>query len=66
MAFGATVDERSKEVREALETFFESKRGTCDLAGELEQRFFIRFEDAYTATDAILVEAGIFPLIDPF
>lgn len=66
MTFGPTAEDRSKEVRDALERFFERGQSTCDLASDLEERFFNRFEDAYAATDAILVEAGIFPLDDLF
>ncbi|MGE5952312.1 MAG: hypothetical protein ACM308_01635 [Qipengyuania vulgaris] len=65
MTFGPTAEDRSKEVRDALDDFFERGQSTCDLANDLEERFFNRFEDAYAATDAILVEAGIFPLADP-
>ena len=66
MVLGETLEERMKVVRENLESFFERGQGTCNLAADLEQRFFNRFEDAYAATDVILVEAGIFPLSDPF
>mgnify|MGYP003638635671 CR=1 FL=1 len=64
MAFGLTAEERLKQVREALEAFFENSRSTCKLADGIEQQFFKRFEDAYIATDAILVDAGVFPLAE--
>lgn len=60
---GPTVQERSKEIREAIESFLKGGKSTCNLADDLEQRFFVSFEKAYAATDAILVEAGIFPLM---
>ena len=66
MTFGPTAKDRSKEVRDALDQFFERGQSTCDLASNLEERFFNRFEDAYAATDAILVAVGIFPLANPF
>ena len=66
IVLGETVEDRMTEIRAALDQFFERGQSTCDLADDLEERFFVRFEDAYAATDAILVEAGIFPLSDPF
>jgi hypothetical protein len=62
--FGATVQARSKEIGEALESFLEGGQSTCNLAEDIEPRFFVRFEAAYAAADAILVEAGILPLTE--
>lgn len=61
---GVTVQARSKEIWEALESFLEGGQSTCNLAEDIEPRFFVRFEAAYAATDAILVEAGILPLTE--
>ena len=61
---GVTVQERSREIRETLESFLEGGKNTCFLAEDIETRFFVRFEAAYAATDAILVEAGVFPLAE--
>ena len=66
IALGTSVEERRQEVREVLDAVFERGRASCKLAADLEERFFRKFEETYAATDAILVEAGIFPLSDPF
>lgn len=65
MAFGKTPEQRSREVRDAVESFLEHGKSSCKLANNIEERFFNRFEEAYAATDAILVKAGVFPLSDP-
>ncbi|WP_346031965.1 hypothetical protein [Erythrobacter westpacificensis] len=62
MADGATASERLDEVRRVVENFFDRSVEGCEVADDLESRFFYRFDDAYLATDGILVEAGIFPL----
>ncbi|MXP46709.1 hypothetical protein GRI43_04780 [Altererythrobacter luteolus] len=62
MADGETASERLIEVRRAVEDFFERSTEGCEIAENLEARFFYRFDDAYLATDGLLVEAGIFPL----
>ncbi|MEL1250356.1 hypothetical protein [Aurantiacibacter gilvus] len=62
MADGATASERLDEVRRVVENFFDRSVEGCEVADDLESRFFDRFDDAYLATDGLLVEAGIFPL----
>ena len=62
MADGETASERLIEVRRVVEGFFERATDGCEVAEDLEARFFYRFDDAYLATDDLLVEAGIFPL----
>ena len=62
MAFGQTAEDRLAEVKSAVQRFIERSVGACPVADDFEARFFYRFDDAYLATDALLVEAGIFPL----
>ncbi len=62
MAFGPTAEERLAEVRNAVQGFFDRSVRSCPIADDLEARFFHRFDDAYLATDALVVDAGIFPL----
>lgn len=62
MAVGETAQERLVEVRETVEFFLERATSDCSYPADLEARFFHRFDAAYLATDALLVEAGIFPL----
>ena len=62
MAYGATATDRLAEVRDVVQNFFDRSVKSCPIADDLEVRFFHRFDDAYLATDALLVEAGIFPL----
>ena len=62
MAFGPTAEERLAEVRSAVQGFFDRSVESCRVADDFEARFFNRFDDAYLATDALLMEAGIFPL----
>ncbi len=62
MAFGSTAEERLAEVRNAVQGFFDRSVESCPVADDFEARFFHRFDDAYLATDALLMEAGIFPL----
>ena len=62
MAFGPTAEERLAEVRNAVQGFFDRSVESCPVANDFEARFFHRFDDAYLATDALLMEAGIFPL----
>ena len=64
LAFGATAADRLSEVRSAVQSFFDRSVKPCPVADDLEARFFHRFDAAYLATDALLVEAGIFPLGD--
>ncbi|QZD92843.1 hypothetical protein K3162_02010 [Qipengyuania xiapuensis] len=64
MAFGKTATDRLEVVRQTVQGFFDSATKSCSVADDLEARFFHRFDDAYLATDALLVEAGIFPLSD--
>ncbi|MEX0342101.1 MAG: hypothetical protein AB3N06_05905 [Erythrobacter sp.] len=64
MAFGPTAEERLAEVRTAVEDFFNRSVRSCPIADDFEARFFYRFDDAYLATDALLIEAEIFPLED--
>ncbi len=66
LVFSTTAEERLSEVRDALHTFLEGGKASCKLADNIEERFFHRFDEAYAATDAILVEAGVLPLADPF
>ncbi|MEG9268629.1 hypothetical protein [Qipengyuania sp. Mu-71] len=62
MAFGPTAEERLAEVRDVFQGFFDQSVESCPVADDFEARFFHRFDDAYLATDALLMEAGIFPL----
>ena len=62
MVSGGTAAERLVEVRDAVQSFFDRSVESCSVADDLEERFFHRFDDAYLATDALLVEAGVFPL----
>lgn len=62
MAFGPTAEERLAEVRGVVQGFFDRSVESCPVADDFEARFFHRFDDAYLATDALLMEAGIFPL----
>lgn len=62
MTFGSTAQARLAEVRTAVQGFYDQSVRSCPIADDLEARFFHRFDDAYLATDALLVEAGIFPL----
>ncbi len=62
MAFGATAEIRLAEARAAVEGFLDRSVRSCPIADDFETRFFHRFDDAYFATDALLVEAGVFPL----
>ena len=62
MAFGPTAEERLAEVRDVVQGFFDRSVESCPVADDFEARFFHRFDDAYLATDALLMEAGIFPL----
>ena len=62
MAFGPTAEERLAEVRNAIQDFFDRSVKSCPMADDLEARFFHRFDDAYLATDRLLIEAGVFPL----
>lgn len=64
MANGATAAERLNEVRQVAQSFFDRSLEDCQIADDLESRFFYHFDDAYLATDELLVEAGIFPLAD--
>ncbi|WP_370176998.1 hypothetical protein [Alteriqipengyuania sp.] len=66
MAFGETAADRLTEVRQAVRSFFDRHVEDCPAAADLESRFFYRFDDAYLATDALLLEAGVFPLSNPF
>ena len=56
------AEERLAEVRDVVQGFFDRSVESCPVADDFEARFFHRFDDAYLATDALLMEAGIFPL----
>ncbi|MDP4575157.1 hypothetical protein Q9K02_08425 [Qipengyuania sp. G39] len=64
MAFGDSAEERLAEVRRTVQDFYDRSVRSCPPSDDFEVRFFHRFDDAYLATDKLLVEAGIFPL-DP-
>ncbi|WP_379546904.1 hypothetical protein ACFCW2_12815 [Qipengyuania sp. DSG2-2] len=61
-ATGATAEERLEIVRDAVSWFYESSIEPCAQAQDLEARLFHRFDDAYLAMDALLVEANFLPL----
>ncbi len=64
MVFGSTPSERLVQVRTAVQYFFEKHAEDCPISANFEDRFFHRFDAAYLAIDALLVEAGIYPLDD--
>ena len=62
MAFEGTAEARLKTVRDTVQSFYETNVKPCPPSEGLEAKLFHRFDDAYLAMDAMLVEAEILPL----
>ena len=62
MAFGETAEERLELVRDNVQSFYDMSVKPCPPSEGLEAKLFHRFDDAYLAMDAMLMEAEIFPL----
>ena len=62
MAFGQTAEERLVQVKSVVQAFYDKNVNKCGVSDDLEARLFYRFDDAYMATDELLLDAGIFPL----
>ncbi len=62
MAFGATPEDRLKVVRDTVQSFYDRSVKPCSPSEGLEAKLFHRFDAAYLAMDAMLVEADILPL----
>ncbi|NNC59039.1 MAG: hypothetical protein HKO05_03500 [Erythrobacter sp.] len=62
MALGATPEDRLKVVRASVQRFYDSSVKPCPPTKDLETKLFHRFDDAYLAMDAMLIEANVFPL----
>ena len=62
MAFEGTAEDRLKTVRDAVQSFYDTSVKPCPPSEGLEAKLFHRFDAAYLAMDAMLVEAEILPL----
>ena len=62
MALGASAEDRLNVVRSTVQSFYDMSVKPCPPVEGLEAKLFHRFDDAYLAMDAMLVEAKIFPL----
>ncbi|WP_144094757.1 hypothetical protein [Croceicoccus sediminis] len=61
-----TAEERARLVRRFMESAVENAQNGCALPDDFAQRILKGFGPAYREADAMMIEAGILPLPDPF
>lgn len=61
-----SVEGRAIKVREYFESAVKDAASSCDLPADFAERALEGFGPAYRQADAMMIEAGILPLPDPF